>query len=76
MRPLTLSYSYGGWGGGLGSHRVRTESLAFLRVADLKAITNLINLITNTASLRIISQSGISLITAVSEEYEISDSIF
>lgn len=63
-----------GWG--WGSHKARAESLASLQVADLQAAANLINLITNTASLRITSQSGITLITAVSEEYELSDSIF
>lgn len=76
MRPLTLSYSYGGGGGGLRSHKVRAESLASLQVADLQAAANLINFITNRASLMIASQSGITLITAASEEYEISDSIF
>lgn len=78
VRPLSLSYSCGGGGGGggLGFHKVRADSLASLQVAGLKAAANLINHITNTASLMIASQSGITLITSVSEEYELSDSIF
>lgn len=76
VHPLSLSYSCGGGGRGLGFHKVRADSLASLQVAGLKAAANLINRITNTASLMIASQSGITLITAVSEEHEPSDSIF